>query len=186
MKTKTIANIVVFTALTIVLNIWGPKISAPYLPFLKYQIWEIPIVAAFLLLGSFVGVLIAVANALLLFVVYPGDLPTGPFYNLASILSMLLGVYLTHKIIAKHFGTRNEAVMGTFSTALGIILRVGVMTIINYAALRFTFPIGFSLTEQEILLYLPLIGIFNLTLALYTIPSGYIIAKAVRSAIKNL
>jgi len=186
MKTKTIANIAVFTALTIVLNIWGPKISAPYLTFLKYQIWEIPIVAAFLLFGSLVGVLIAVANTLLLFVVFPGDLPTGPMYNLAAVLSMLFGIYLAHKIVAKRFGMKNEAVVGSFSTIFGTIFRVGVMTIVNYSLLRFPVPVGYGLSEDFILAWLPLIGIFNASLALYTIPIGHIIAKAVRSAIKTL
>jgi riboflavin transporter FmnP len=186
MKTKTIANIVVFAALTIVLNLWGPKIPAPYLTFLKYQIWEIPIVTAFLLFGSIVSVLIAIANTLMLFVVYPGDLPTGPLYNLAAVLSMLLGIYLIHKILAKRSSKQNEAIVATSSTVFGIISRVGIMAIINYALLRYPPPVGYSSPEELILVWLPLIGIFNATLALYTIPLGHIIAKAVRSAIKTL
>jgi riboflavin transporter FmnP len=186
MKTKTIANIVVFAALTIVLNLWGPKIPAPYLTFLKYQIWEIPIVTSFLLFGSVVGVLIAIANTFMLFIVYPGDLPTGPLYNLAAVLSMLFGIYLIHKILAKRFGEQNEAIVATSSTVFGIISRVGIMTIINYALLRYPPPVGYGSPEEMILVWLPLIGIFNATLALYTIPLGHIIAKAVRSTIKTL
>jgi len=186
MKTKTIANIVVFAALTIILNLWGPKIPAPYLTFLKYQIWEIPIVTAFLLFGPIVGVLIAIANTLMLFIVYPGDLPTGPLYNLAAVLSMLFGIYLIQKILAKSFGKQNEAIVATSSTVFGIVFRVGIMTIINYALLRYPPPVGYNTPEVLILTWLPLIGIFNATLALYTIPLGHIIAKAVRSAIKTL
>lgn len=186
MNTKTIANIVVFTALTIAVNLWGPKIPAPYLTFLKYQIWEIPIVTAFLLLGPLVGGFIAVANTLMLFVVYPGDLPTGPLYNLAAVLGMLFGIYLIHKILVKRFTKQNEAIVIIFSTMFGIILRVGIMTIINYTLLRYPSPVGYSIPEEGILTMLPLISIFNATLALYTIPVGHFIAKAVRSAIKTV
>ena len=186
MNSKTIANIVVFAALTIALNLWGPKIPAPYLTFLKYQIWEIPIVTAFLLFGPLVGGLIAIANTLMLFVVFPGDLPTGPLYNLAAVLGMLFGIYLMHKILAKRFSERNEAIVVTSSTALGIVLRVVVMTIVNWVLLRYPPPVGYGIPEESILAWLPLIGIFNASLALYTIPVGHFIAKAVRSAIKTL
>jgi riboflavin transporter FmnP len=186
MNSKTIANIVVFAALTIALNLGGPKIPAPYLTFLKYQIWEIPIVTSFLLFGPLMGGLIAIANTLMLFVVYPGDLPTGPLYNLAAVLSMLFGIYLIHKILVKRFTKQNEAIVITSSTVFGVILRVGIMTIINYTLLRYPSPVGYSIPEGGILAILPLIGIFNATLALYTIPLGHVIAKAVRSAIKTL
>jgi len=186
MNTKTIATTVVFAALTIALNLWGPKIPAPYATFLIYQLWEIPIVAAYLLFGSYVGILIAITNTLMLFAVFPGALPTGPLYNLAALLSMLFGIYLIHKILTKRFSKQNEAIVATSSTAFGIVLRVGIMTIINYALLRYPSPVGYSIPEEGILAMLPLIGIFNATLALYTIPLGHIIAKAVRSAIKIL
>jgi len=184
MNSKTIANIVVFVALTIVLNLWGPKIPAPYLTFLKYQIWEIPIVAAFLLFGPLIGGLIAIANTLMLFVVFPGDLPTGPLYNLAAVLSMLFGIFLMHKIVAKRFSKQNDALIVTFSTIFGIVLRVGIMTVINWTLLRYPPPVGYNTPEEIILAWLPLIGVFNATLALYTIPLGHFIAKAVRSAIR--
>ncbi|MCJ7793557.1 hypothetical protein MUP42_01345, partial [Candidatus Bathyarchaeota archaeon] len=82
MKTKTLSLIIIFVALTTALNIAGPKIPAPYAPFLYYQIWEIPIVAAFLTVGPKTGVSVAALNTLILLAVFPGNLPTGPFYNL--------------------------------------------------------------------------------------------------------
>jgi len=56
MDSKTLATIAVFAALTVVLSLSPVKIPAPYAPFLIYQLWEIPIVAAFLLYGLRVGV----------------------------------------------------------------------------------------------------------------------------------
>jgi len=183
MNTKIIAAVAVLAALTVALNLSPVKIPAPYAPFLIYQIWEIPIVAAFLLYGPRVGVTIAIINTMVLLGVFPGMLPTGPFYNLAAVLSMLLGVYLMHKFIAKSFNKQQEVI--TASTALGIVARVGIMTIMNWALLRFPPPVGFSIPEGALVAILPLIGLFNFTLALYTIPLGYFLARAVSVGTKT-
>jgi hypothetical protein len=44
--------------------------------------------------------------------------------------------------------------------------------------------IGFSFSEESIVALLSLICVFNTTLALYTIPIGYLVAKAVASKIQ--
>jgi hypothetical protein len=71
------------------------------------------------------------------------------------------------------------------STVLGIVFRVGAMTLVNWAFLRFPPPVGFGMPEEAIVAALPLIAIFNATLALYTIPSGHVIAKAVKLGLKT-
>ena len=71
MNTKRLTLIIVFIALTTALNIDGPKIPAPYAPFLYYQLWEIPIVVAFLAMGPKAGVTIAVINTLILLAFFP-------------------------------------------------------------------------------------------------------------------
>jgi riboflavin transporter FmnP len=183
-NTRTIAAIIVFAALTIVLNLSPLKIPAPYAPFLIYQIWEIPIVAAFLVYGARVGFVITVVNTLVLFVVYPGALPTGPLYNLAAILSMLLGLGITQALIGRH-SSKSEPVVATLLTASGVALRMLAMTLVNYVFLRFPSPIGYSLPEEAIIATIPLVVIFNATLALYTIPIGYSLARTVKAYIKN-
>jgi riboflavin transporter FmnP len=179
MESKKIAAIAVFAALSVALVLSPAKFPAPYAPFLKYQIWEIPIVAAFLLYGPLVGVATSIINTIILLVVYPGDLPTGPLYNLAAILSMLLGVYIIHRFAAARFSRRQETILTTLSTVLGSIARVGVMSIINWAFLRYPYPVGFSIPVEALTAMLPTIGIFNATLALYTIPLGYFVSRAV-------
>ncbi len=179
MNSKTIAVIAVFTALTVALVLSPAKIPAPYAPFLKYQIWEIPIVAAFILYDPSVGVSISVMNTIVLLGVYPGDLPTGPLYNLAAVLSMLLGIYVMHKLIAAHSTRRQEMILVISSTALGTIIRVGIMSIVNLVFLQYPYPVGFEMPMGAIVAVLPLIGLFNGTLALYTIPVGYFLARAV-------
>ena len=184
MNTKTVAVVVIFAALAIALNLSPIKIPAPYAPYLIYQIWEIPIVIAFLLFGAVVGVLIAVVNTLALFAFFPGALPTGPMYNLAAVLSMLLGIGLIRIILRKRFAT-HETVVNALYTASGVVFRTAFMDVVNYSLLRFPPPIGYGFDEAAILASIPLVTIFNLTLALYTIPIGCSLARVLGSSLKK-
>src|SRR3990170_7170359 len=109
MNTKTLATTIVIAAITVVLNpaITGMYVPYPFAPFLLYQIWEIPIVVAFLLIGPKYGVSISILNTAVLLAIFPGASPTGPFYNLAASLSMLLGVYITRSLISRK-GSQGE------------------------------------------------------------------------------
>lgn len=179
MDTKALATIAIFGAITIVLNLSSFKIPAPFATYLIYQIWEIPIVAAFLLFGFKVGFSISTINTLVLLAIFPGELPTGPIYNLTAVLSMLLGLFIIQRSLSGRFSKRRDTVLTTAATATGIIMRVGIMTIVNYIFLRFDPPIGFGIPPEVVPTMLPVIGLFNATLALYTIPLGILIAKAV-------
>jgi riboflavin transporter FmnP len=176
MEAKQLAIIAVFTAVAVVLVLSPLRFPAPYAPFLYYQIWEIPLVTAFLVYGPLIGLSVAGLNTLILVTLFPGDLPTGPIYNLAAVVSTLAGVYIIHHYLQLRGRT---TVRVPVSTALSIVLRVLFMTLINWIALRQPYPIGFSLPEAAIVGYLPLIGVFNATVTLYTVPLGYIVAQAV-------
>jgi riboflavin transporter FmnP len=187
MNTKALATSIVFAALTVALNpaISGIGIPAPYAPFLIYGLWEIPIVAAFLLVSPASGILISLLNAAVLFAFFPGALPTGPLYNLIALFSMLFGVYIGQRFFTRE-AAKEKAVLkiAAASTVLGIIIRAAVMTIVNYVTLRQGYPIGFGMDELAILAFLPLAALFNGTLALYTVPLGEFIAKVVKSRLK--
>lgn len=183
MNAKTVTVIIVFAALAIVLNLSPLKIPAPYAPYLIYQIWEIPIVAAFLLYGTRVSVLITLLNTLTLIALFPGSLPTGPLYNLAAILGMLFGIGLMNVLVKKR-SLKQEAIVATLFTASGVVSRTALMAFVNYICLRFPPPIGYGLPEEGVVAAIPFVIIFNLTLALYTIPLGYSVTKAVKSYTK--
>ena len=251
MDSKAIAAIIVFSALALVLNLSPVKIPAPYATFLIYQIWEIPIVAAFLLYGPKVGVTVSIVNTLALLAIFQGELPTGPLYNLAAVLSMLLGIYLVHKASlvfrGKFVGNGYSAeivayallsmlsIMGalvhsplwllpgcmfgllsitvavealrkknaytqsmpqnpnsqytglliTASTIAGAFTRVIIMSFVNLTFLPFPPPVGFGVPREVAFALLPLVGFFNATLALYTIPIGHTIAKIVGTRVKT-
>ncbi len=186
LNSKTISIVAIFAAFAVALNLSPVKVPAPYAPFLIYQLWEIPIVAALLLFGPRIGVAVAVINTLVLLAVFPGALPTGPFYNLAAVLSMLFGIYVTLRLAAKVSKMRSETLIIVSSTALGTVWRVGVMTIMNWILLRYPPPVGYSMPEVAVLGVLPLIGIFNLTLALYTVPLGHFLARVASAGTKTI
>jgi riboflavin transporter FmnP len=191
-STKSLALIIIFVALAVALNVYGPKIPFPLATFLWFQLWEIPIVVAFLLIGPKTGVAVAALNTLILFAVFQGDLPTGPIYNFIAVLSMLLGIYLPYKIATHGCKTDN---IGTYlrkhilvltlsATALGITLRILVTSVVNYFALQQTYPIGFGLPEPAALAFIPVGALFNAIVAAYTIPIAIAITVAIISRVK--
>jgi riboflavin transporter FmnP len=192
MDTKRLTLIIIFIALTAALNVAGPKIPAPYLPFLYYQVWEIPIVLAFLAIGPKAGVTITVINTLILLAVFPGALPIGPLYNFIAVLSMLLGIYVPYKLATRNCPTEKLStflqqhikLISISATALGIALRVIVTTPVNYFALQLPYPFGFGVNSGGALAMLPLIAFFNATVALYTIPIALAVAIAILSRFK--
>jgi riboflavin transporter FmnP len=191
-RTKTLALIVTFVALAVVLNMVGPKIPYPFAPYLFFQFWEIPIVVAFLLIGFRAGVFVSVLNTLILFFAFQGELPTGPLYNLVAVLSMMVGVYLPYLIATRKCKTekigsylkRHIAIFTLSATALGVVTRVLTMTVVNFFALQQSFPIGFSMPEPAVLVFLPFGALFNAIIAVYTIPLAIGITIAVLSRVK--
>ena len=192
MNTKTLTLIIVFVALTTALNIAGPKIPAPYAPFLIYQLWEIPIVVAFIAIGPKAGLVITGANTLILLATFWGALLLGPIYNLIAVFAMLLGVYIPYKVATHgckvenlgNFLQQHVKMISIAATALGIIIRVAVMSAVNYVALQQAPPVGFALSSGESIAYLPVIAVFNATVALYTVPIGLGIAIVIASRFK--
>jgi riboflavin transporter FmnP len=187
MNTKALATTIVFAALTVALNpgVSGIGVPAPYAPYLIYGLWEIPVVTAFLLINPASAIAISILNSVVLFAFFPGPLPTGPFYNLIAIFSTLLGLYVAQKFI-KHEPSEQKNVfkIAVASTGLGIVLRVVVMTVVNYVTLQQPYPIGFELEEIAVIASLPLTAVFNGTVVLYTIPIGEFIANIVKSRLK--
>jgi len=192
LNTRAISLIIIFTALAVALNVYGPKIPYPFAPYLFFQLWEIPIVVAFLFIGPKSGITVSIINTLILFAVFPGELPTGPLYNLAAVLSMMLGIYLPYRLATR--GCKNENLIDYLrkhlvaltisATTMGAIMRVLLMTVVNYFALQQTFPIGFELEPPAVLAFLPFGALFNAIIAVYTIPIAITITVAIASRIK--
>jgi riboflavin transporter FmnP len=198
MQTKALTLTIIFAVLTIILN---PEISkiqlpAPYAPFLIYQIWEIPIVAALLLLSFKSSIAIAGLNAVVLFALFQGASPLGPFYNLIAILAMLLGIFLAHVLFVKRRPVADQptsastwqysAKLAAVYTVFGAAFRTVVMGVFNYFTLQYPPPVGYALAQPVVVsYYVPASCIFNATLALYTIPLGYFIAVVIKRNLRH-
>jgi riboflavin transporter FmnP len=192
MKTRALSLIIIFTALAGALNVYGPKIPFPLYTFLYFQLWEIPIVIAFLMAGPKSGLAVSVINTLILLVVFPGGLPTGPLYNFIAVLAMFVGMFLPYWFARRgckgeNFGSylrRRLVVFSVSATVLGTFFRVVVLTVVNFFALQQPYPIGFSMPQEAVLAFLPLGAIFNAIVALYTIPIAIAVTAAVMSRVK--
>jgi riboflavin transporter FmnP len=182
MNTKAIASTAVFTALTIMLT--RILIPAPYLPILFYEIWEIPVVAALFLIGPKEGALVLLLTTGFSFLFFPAlaNPAMSPAAGLVACGSMLIGVFLGSRLsfrlgLAFTDSKRKSMII---STVLGIVFRVVIMTAFVYAV----FVLILGNPAHLIIAILPFISVFNVTLPLYTIPIGYLIAKATNRAFK--
>jgi riboflavin transporter FmnP len=151
MNPRAIAITIAFTALTIVLN--PVRIPTLYWPGFFYRLWEIPIIVAFLLFGSRIGVSVAVLNVLAQIMLFP--IPAGILaypWGLVATLTMLLGVYLAYKFFTRR-PPNDRPLFGAkpilYFTSLGIAFRAGIMPFVDYAMYRSLLPLalGQSFTE---------------------------------------
>ena len=186
MNTKALAMSIVFAGVAIVLNpaITGIKIPSPFLTGLYYQVWDIPVLVAFLLLGFKHGVFAGVLNSFFLFAVFPG--PSQPFYapsNVVAQFSMMIGIYLAIKIFIQRElpkKTISRIKLIVTSTILGILVRLPIMLAVMFAILRYFM----GLTEPIVLALLFVQVIYILVISAYTIPIAFVIARAVNKNLK--
>ena len=180
-KTRKIAAIGAIAAVAVILN-RVVVVPAPYLPFLSYEVWEVPIVVAFLAFGFTVAFPAAIMNFLIL-LLFPGVILAGPLYNLIAILSMLLGIGFAQKLLRLRQSTAFSGKVVS-STLFGIAARVSIMTLVNASLLQLPPPLGFSAPASLVYGWLPLIALFNGTVSLYTIPLAYTVLKALSARVR--
>lgn len=161
--------VALLTALAIVLNL-TVRIPAFYDVYLIYEVWEIPIVLALLLIGVWGGVAVASLNTLYLFT-NPGPVFLGPVYNFVAVISMILGLVAAQKITESR--KWRSVTLVALATALGALSRTVVMTLVNAAVVTQPPPIGYAIPTSLLAETLIFTGIFNLTVTLYTVPLAY-------------
>jgi riboflavin transporter FmnP len=173
-RSRVVAGTAVFAATTIILN-ETIQIPAPYASFLTYEVWEIPIVVSFFIFGASAAVGVGLTNFLVLQLISPGILATGPLYNLAAILLMLFGIWTGWRI------TKKGRVHFTFAvaTVAGVLVRVAGMNLLMAVLMPLPPPLGFAIPPSVLMGFLLLIMVFNGTVALYTIPVAYWLARTV-------
>jgi len=190
MNAKAISVIIVFTALTTVLNLI--RIPAPFLPTFNYQFGDIAIVTAFLLFGPMYGVSVAFLSMFASMTIQFG--PTsfiGPSYYFISVLTMLWGVYVSEKLIAwRRFPLKTYSVAkpALFATISGVLGRTLIMLPLDYTIYGLLVSIvtglSVSLANAVVFASMPNIVLFNITVPLYVIPTSYCISKKLAKSLK--
>jgi len=188
MNTRSIAIIITFTALCIILI--PLRIPSVYWPGFYYYWWEIPIIAAFLLFGFKIALSIWALNTLARMVIGVSPNPLLlPIIGLMPLLTMLLGVYLAQKLVPRRASEEkpiSDAKKGVYVTALGVAVRAVIMPFIDYAYYYTLFPffLGRTFSEAYIIAILPGIVLFNILVPLYGVSVGYLVAKTVGKSLK--
>ncbi len=182
MNTKEIALTVTFTALAIVLT--PIRIPSFYLPGVYYSFNEIPVVVAFLILSPIVAVSIAALKMITEIVVFPGPVVfVGRPLVFVLCLSMLFGIYVARRLLKrtppKDPNSMRKPLL--YYTAFGAFFRTIVAPILNYPQWLFVVPAltGIPVTPERALALVPAFMALALTLSLYTIPVGYLIARVI-------
>lgn len=181
-RSRTITAIAIFASLSIVLHLSPLKIPAPFAPFLIYELWEIPIIVAFFLYGARVSLGVAVINFMSLLVIFPGEIQSGPVYNLIAITAMIFGLLLTYKITRSGTRFTNNVWLFGLSIILGPGIRVLVMSVVNAALLPFPPPLGFSMPFETVMYWIPFIAFFNASVAIYSILIARILIRSITAA----
>lgn len=178
MNTKSVALVIAFTALAAVLNLI--KIPTGYLLFFSYQLGDIILVIAFLLLGLKLGFLVSTLSILVSIAINPNIVTMigGPYY-LVSVLTMVLGVYLFEQLVRSRMKDKNVGAgkAATTSMVLSIITRTIIMLPLDYYVFGFLVSVasGWSLADAyaSVLIVMPLIVVYNITVPLYVVPISY-------------
>jgi riboflavin transporter FmnP len=97
----------------------------PVIPYLRFDLAEIPVFLALLLLGPWAGMLSSIAYWLILLLVGSFS-PLGPAMKFAAVLSTLIGLWAGFRIRAS---PRTGLLIGG---VLGCAIRVAVMSVFNY------------------------------------------------------
>ena len=178
-RSRAITAVAIFASLAIILHLSPIKIPAPYAPFLIYELWEIPIFAAFYLYGARISLAVAFINFLSLLVLFPGMLPSGPIYNLIAISATILGLLIVSHITGSV--SRFQRSFWPFSLTILVApsIRVLVMTIVNATMLPVSAPLGLNMPFEVVIAILPLIGFFNASVAIYSIVIARIIIRTI-------
>ena len=98
----------------------------------------------------------------------------------------MVGIFIADRLTRKNsqeersFGVKKIAL----STSLAMLVRVVVMAPIMFAILHYGFIAPKVPDAYTIAVVLPLQAVFNITIALYTVPVGFLLARVVSRNLK--
>jgi len=152
----------------------------PFLPYLKFDLAEIPAAFMLLLVGFEESIIVSVIH--LLFLMMQGEfVPMGPLLKFMAVASMLAGYHLTEKLLSHSVkGSKNTKIRLITTLLTASATRIIVMLLANIVVLLFVFP---QLVFTSLWLILLHTSIFNLLHTFFTMLVAYSIVCQVKSII---
>jgi riboflavin transporter FmnP len=188
MNARSIALAITFAAIAIALNI--VKIPTIFLPGFSYHFNEIPIVVAFFLFGPKIGLLVGIlhlAGQELLFPNGPTGIVAYPM-GFIALLVMVLGAYVAVRLISRSLKPKfSEKRRSIWLTACAAASRGGIMPVLQYFLLYgilFPLVLGTDIPRTYAATLIPSFILYNVTVALYTVPIAYLVAKEVSKRLR--
>lgn len=140
----------VFASLAVFMTLANLVFPFPILPYLRFELAEIPVIVVFLIMGPIPGLSSAVVYWGILNVV--GEwVPIGPAMKLLSLGPTILGLWAGLLVYNKLIKKRNSVTASLgLSIAMGIIFRVLVTSLLNFVLLWYLFPFFLDLASGSI------------------------------------
>lgn len=187
---KQVAAASCLASLAALLAILPLSFPYPIIPYLKFDLAEIPVFLAFLLFGPRAGMFSATIYWLVLLLVGAFS-PLGPTMKFMAVFSTLIGLWVGFKLRPS---PRIGFILGF---ALGCAIRVAVMSMFNYLVLMYVFPgflelatasisvsLGLKISDSVVALAMTMIftAIFNILHVPLSIIPAYLVVKSLMRA----
>ncbi|MCS7145452.1 MAG: hypothetical protein RMJ28_02990 [Nitrososphaerota archaeon] len=131
-NTKWVAGVAVLAALAYALSLMKLHIRYPLLPFLSFDISEIPDVLAYLLFGFSGGLVAAFAHWIALNFGTPFHQLVGPTMKLLAVLTTIIGLEVASRI--------RGGLLILNSVSLAVLMRTSIMAAATFLLYYYLFP----------------------------------------------
>lgn len=183
-----------FAALSAIMTILPLSFPFPIITYLKFDLAEIPVFIAFLVFGTWSGIVSAVTLWVILNI-FGSWVPIGPAMKFAAIISTLIGIWVGSGFRNAPIEVFDSKVKGVLAFLSGVLFRVFIMGVFNYIVLWIMFPFFLDVAVRSIRLALGwnLIGdwdkffwimfftaFFNVLHVILSIVPSLVIAKIIR------
>lgn len=135
MDTRELAAGTSTAAISAAMALLPLSFSYPPVPYLRFDLAEVPVFLALLGFGPAAGFLSATVYLFALLLMGQFS-PLGPLMKYAAVVSTFLGICAGARLLGRSNGRARLVLSGT----LGAVLRIAVMTALNYLVLVVFFP----------------------------------------------
>jgi riboflavin transporter FmnP len=126
-----------------------PGLNFPILPYLRFEIAELPVMVALFIYGPVQAIVSSFSYWIILNFV--GEwVPIGPFMKFLSVISMIIGAWIGVEGIRKVYSNISARLGLSFVLSLAALIRILTMSVFNYILLSFLMPEFFGFAVGSI------------------------------------